>query len=36
MDQHVMNSRERTLRNHAARQADAAQAAGTAPHAVAA
>jgi len=36
MYQHVMNSRERTLRNHAARQADAAQAAGTAPHAVAA
>ncbi|MDI3380645.1 phosphonate utilization associated transcriptional regulator [Xenophilus aerolatus] len=36
MYQHVMNSRERTLRNHAARQADAAHAAGTAPHAVAA
>lgn len=36
MYQHVMNSRERTLRNHAARQAEAAQATGAAPHAVAA
>lgn len=34
MYQHVMNSRERTLRNHAARQADTAQATGAAPHAV--
>lgn len=36
MYQHVMNSRERTLRNHAARQADTAPATGAAPHAVAA
>ncbi|MBN8750788.1 putative D-xylose utilization operon transcriptional repressor [Xylophilus ampelinus] len=34
MYQHVMNSRERTLRNHAARQADTSEAAGAAPHAV--
>lgn len=34
MYQHVMNSRERTLRNHAARQADTSEAAGVAPHAV--
>lgn len=36
MFQHVMNSRERTLRNHAARQADTAQGAGAALQAVAA
>ncbi len=36
MYQHVMNSRERTLRNHTARQADATLATGAAPHAVAA
>ena len=36
MYQHVMNSRERTLRYHAARLAETAQATGTAPHAVAA
>jgi phosphonate utilization transcriptional regulator len=36
MFQHVMNSRERTLRKHAARQSDASHAAGFAAHAVAA
>lgn len=36
MYQHVMNSRERTLRNHAARLAETAQVTGAAPHAVAA
>lgn len=36
MFQHVMNSRERTLRNHAARQSDVPGAAGAVAHAVAA
>lgn len=36
MYQHVMNSRERTLRNHAARQSDVPSAAGAVAHAVAA